>query len=196
MSATPRFEWFKDKAGKYRFRLKAANGEIILVGEGYSSKEALLNGIESVKKNAPKAKVVAIEEALKKLDENVSCLRRELQIVGMKVNGTADMIKKLSKEVATKEDVEEAKQLVLQNREIFIEGLNKSKDELKKTLDKKIGDKVKEGEKKVLWGILEKLSAAGGAVQFAEYVKRLIDFLNEKKILQIALPILIKIILG
>ena len=133
---------------------------------------------------------------MKKLDENVSCLRRELQIVGMKVNGTADMIKKLSKEVATKEDVEEAKQLVLQNREIFIEGLNKSKDELKKTLDKKIGDKVKEGEKKVLWGILEKLSAAGGAVQFAEYVKRLIDFLNEKKILQIALPILIKIILG
>ena len=56
MSATPRFEWFKDKAGKYRFRLKAANGEIILVGEGYSSKEALLNGIESVKKTPPKQK--------------------------------------------------------------------------------------------------------------------------------------------
>jgi len=30
----PVFEWYKDKAGKYRFRLKAANGEIIAVSEG------------------------------------------------------------------------------------------------------------------------------------------------------------------
>jgi uncharacterized protein YegP (UPF0339 family) len=54
----PVFEWYKDKAGKFRFRLKSANGEIIAVGEAYASKEGCVNGIESVKKNAPIAKVV------------------------------------------------------------------------------------------------------------------------------------------
>ena len=58
----PKFEWFKDKAGKFRFRLKAANGEIIAVGEGYNTKEACANGIESVKKNAPIAKIVEAKE--------------------------------------------------------------------------------------------------------------------------------------
>ena len=58
----PKFEWFKDKAGKFRFRLKAANGEIIAVGEGYNSKEACVNGIESVKKNASIAKIVEAKE--------------------------------------------------------------------------------------------------------------------------------------
>ena len=58
----PKFEWFKDKAGKFRFRLLAANGEIIAVGEAYSLKEACVNGIESVKKNAPIAKVVEAKQ--------------------------------------------------------------------------------------------------------------------------------------
>jgi uncharacterized protein YegP (UPF0339 family) len=54
----PVFEWYKDAKGKFRFRLKAANGEIIAVSEAYSSKDACVNGIESVKKNAAVAKVV------------------------------------------------------------------------------------------------------------------------------------------
>jgi hypothetical protein len=58
----PFFEWYKDKAGKYRFRLKAANGEIIAVSEGYVSKEGCVGGIESVKKNAPIAKIVEAKE--------------------------------------------------------------------------------------------------------------------------------------
>jgi len=58
----PIFEWYKDKVGKYRFRLKAANGEIIAVGEAYSSKESCVAGIESVKKNAPIAKIVEAKE--------------------------------------------------------------------------------------------------------------------------------------
>lgn len=58
----PKFEWFKDKAGKFRFRLKAPNGEIIATGEAYSSKDACVNGIESVKKNAPIAKIVEVKE--------------------------------------------------------------------------------------------------------------------------------------
>jgi uncharacterized protein YegP (UPF0339 family) len=49
----PVFEWYKDKNGRFRFRLKAANGEIIAVSEAYNSKEGCVKGIESVKKNAP-----------------------------------------------------------------------------------------------------------------------------------------------
>ena len=58
----PMFEWYKDKKGKFRFRLKAGNGEIIAVSEAYSSKDGCANGIESVKKNAPIAKVVEVIE--------------------------------------------------------------------------------------------------------------------------------------
>ena len=46
-----KFEVYKDKAGEFRFRLKAGNGQNILGSEGYSAKASCLNGIESVKKN-------------------------------------------------------------------------------------------------------------------------------------------------
>ena len=48
-----KFELYEDKAGEFRFRLKAGNGEIILVSEGYKQKASAENGIESVKNNAP-----------------------------------------------------------------------------------------------------------------------------------------------
>ena len=54
----PKFEMYQDKAGEYRFRLKARNGEIIGVSEGYTAKASCLNGIESVQKNAPEAEIV------------------------------------------------------------------------------------------------------------------------------------------
>ena len=54
----PKFVVYADKAGEFRFRLKARNGEIIAVSEGYKTKASCLNGIESVKKNAPDAEVV------------------------------------------------------------------------------------------------------------------------------------------
>lgn len=47
-----KFECYKDKAGEFRFRLKAGNGETILSSEGYSSKSGCDNGIASVRKNA------------------------------------------------------------------------------------------------------------------------------------------------
>jgi uncharacterized protein YegP (UPF0339 family) len=58
----PVFEWYVDKIGKYRFRLKASNGEMIAVSEGYASKQGCVDGIESVKKNAPIAKIVEAKE--------------------------------------------------------------------------------------------------------------------------------------
>ena len=55
-----KFELYVDKAGEYRFRLKAGNGETIAVSEGYSSKASALGGIESVKNNAPGAPTVEL----------------------------------------------------------------------------------------------------------------------------------------
>ena len=52
-----KFEIYKDKKGQFRWRLKADNNQVIASGEGYASKAGCKNGIESVKKNAPKAKV-------------------------------------------------------------------------------------------------------------------------------------------
>ena len=53
----PKFELYADKRGQFRFRLKAANGKIIAVSEGYTTKASCLAGIESVRKNAPDAQV-------------------------------------------------------------------------------------------------------------------------------------------
>ena len=49
----PKFEIYSDKSGEFRFRLKATNGQIIATGEGYVKLASCLNGIESIRKNAP-----------------------------------------------------------------------------------------------------------------------------------------------
>ena len=53
----PKFEVYEDKAGEFRFRLKATNGQIIAVGEGYKKKASCLNGIDSIRRNAPDAPI-------------------------------------------------------------------------------------------------------------------------------------------
>ncbi|MBQ8830390.1 MAG: YegP family protein [Oscillospiraceae bacterium] len=54
----PKFEVYTDKAGEFRFRLKATNGQVIAVSEGYKAMKSCLNGIESVKKNAQDSVIV------------------------------------------------------------------------------------------------------------------------------------------
>ena len=53
----PKFEVYADKAGEFRFRLKATNGQVIAVSEGYKALASCMNGIESVKKNAADATI-------------------------------------------------------------------------------------------------------------------------------------------
>ena len=60
-AANPKFEVYTDKAGEFRFRLKARNGEIIAVSEGYTAKASCLNGVESVRKNAADAQVEKLD---------------------------------------------------------------------------------------------------------------------------------------
>lgn len=59
----PKFEIYQDKAGEFRFRLKARNGEIVAVSEGYKAKASCKTGIESVRRNAPDAAITELTEA-------------------------------------------------------------------------------------------------------------------------------------
>ncbi len=54
----PVFELYEDKAGKFRFRLKAANGETIANSEPYASKKDLLDAVAKTRGIAPKAKTI------------------------------------------------------------------------------------------------------------------------------------------
>jgi uncharacterized protein len=53
-----KFEIYKDAKGEYRFRLKAGNGEVVAVGEGYATKSGAINGTEAVQRAADGAEVV------------------------------------------------------------------------------------------------------------------------------------------
>ena len=58
----PKFEVYLDKKGEYRFRLKAINGQIIAISEGYVKMASCMNGIDSVRKNAVDAPIEEVEE--------------------------------------------------------------------------------------------------------------------------------------
>ena len=57
----PKFEVYTDKGGEFRFRLKARNGEVIAASEGYKAKVSCLNGVDSVRRNAPDDAVEKLE---------------------------------------------------------------------------------------------------------------------------------------
>ena len=57
----PKFEVYTDKAGEFRFRLKATNGQIIATSEGYKSIYGCKNGVESVRRNSVEPKIVVVE---------------------------------------------------------------------------------------------------------------------------------------
>ena len=78
-----KFECYKDKAGEFRFRLKASNGETILSSEGYKGKGSCDNGIESVRKNA------AIAERFEKTETKGGKFRFNLKAGNGQVIGTS-----------------------------------------------------------------------------------------------------------
>jgi hypothetical protein len=81
-----KFEIYKDKAGEFRFRLKAdGNWEIILVSEGYTTKSSCENGIESVKENAPH------DERYDREDAANGEYYFNLKAVNRKIIGTSEM---------------------------------------------------------------------------------------------------------
>jgi uncharacterized protein len=52
-----KFEIYEDGKGEFRFRLKAANGEVVASGESYKTKSGVINGIDAVKRAAAEAEI-------------------------------------------------------------------------------------------------------------------------------------------
>ena len=52
-----KFEIYQDGKGEFRFRLKAANGEVVATGESYKTKSGVINGIDAVKRAAAEAEI-------------------------------------------------------------------------------------------------------------------------------------------
>ncbi|GAB3134516.1 YegP family protein [Tsukamurella serpentis] len=57
-----KFEVYEDNAGKFRFRLKAGNGEVVATGQGYTSRKGAHDGVAAVQRAAEGAKVVDVEQ--------------------------------------------------------------------------------------------------------------------------------------
>lgn len=72
----PKYQIYKDAADKFRFRLKAANGEIIAEGEGYESKEGCLNGIKVVRSSCD-AEIEDLSVPKETVQENVVPVKME-----------------------------------------------------------------------------------------------------------------------
>lgn len=56
-----KFEVYEDKSGKYRFRLKASNGQVVATGEAYETRAAAKKGCESVQRAADGAPIEETE---------------------------------------------------------------------------------------------------------------------------------------
>lgn len=81
MAKHPRFEIKKDRKGEFRFNLTAANGQVVLTSEGYKTKAACKNGINSVKKNCGDDKCFDRKVA-KNGKHYFALLARNKQIIG------------------------------------------------------------------------------------------------------------------
>ena len=59
----PKFEIYRDKAGRYRFRLLARNGQTIAAGAGYTTKENCRKGLESLRRQCAGAPEILVQSA-------------------------------------------------------------------------------------------------------------------------------------
>ena len=81
----PIFSIYQDAKEEWRFRLKAKNGEIIAIGEGYKTKQGCIKGVESVRKSTAEAMVMIGDE-----------------IISGKANSFTDTVKKFIHNVKSK----------------------------------------------------------------------------------------------
>ena len=71
------FEIILDSANKFRFHLKAGNGQIIAVSQGYGAKESAIKGIDSIKKNATIARIVDLTTTESAMPEHAKGIAQE-----------------------------------------------------------------------------------------------------------------------
>jgi len=99
----PKFVIYEDKAGEFRFRLQAANGQNILASEGYTTLAACKNGCASVVKNSAEAEIELPEE------KEEAPVKEEAPQAEKKAAAPKAEAKKEAKEEAPKAEVKEEK---------------------------------------------------------------------------------------
>ena len=80
-----KFEIYTDKAGEFRFRLKASNGQAILSSQGYKAKASCKNGIESVRKNSQN------DDLFERMESKSGKFHFNLKSANSQVIGTSQM---------------------------------------------------------------------------------------------------------
>ena len=120
----------------------------------------------------------------------------EVKPLRLRIEKIKGMIQKLSKEAATKRDLQKTEKLLIESQERLQTTLRENMKDLKKTLDRDIEKKVGRQKAKRFWVLLEKVATVSDIIDFAEHVRDLLIFLEKHKIIQIALPFVLKMIPG
>lgn len=120
----------------------------------------------------------------------------EMKLLRQRIDEIKGMIQKLSKDVATKTDLKRTQELLIKNQTRLQTMLKENMEDLKRTLGRDIERKVGKQKAKKFWELLEKVATISDIVDFAKHVRDLLIFLHEQKIIQIALPFVLKMILG
>jgi len=121
---------------------------------------------------------------------------QELELLRRRIGEIKDMIQKLSKEVATKKDLEKTEKMLVKNQEKLQTMLTENLADLKKTLGKDIEKKIGKKKAERFWKLLEKVATISDIIDFAKHVRDLLVFLHEQNIIQLALPFILKMIFG
>lgn len=120
----------------------------------------------------------------------------QLQRLELKVDETNQLMKRLSKTLATKEDLEKIEEVMLKNQQTLQDMLKRHMTDLKRKFEGEVEREVGKEKAGRFWILLEKISTISDVIQFAQYVKDFFVFLNENRILQVTLPFLLKMLLG
>jgi uncharacterized protein YegP (UPF0339 family) len=97
-----KFTVFLDKSKKYRFNLKASNGEIVASSEAYNTKKACLGGIKTIQKSAPIAKIIDLDPAAAEVKKTPGKTPGRKAAVKKPVEKTAAAKKPVAKKPAAK----------------------------------------------------------------------------------------------
>ena len=127
----PKFVIYEDKAGEFRFRLQAANGQNILASEGYTTLAACKNGCASVVKNSAEAEIELPEEEKEEAPAKEETPKAEKKAAAPKAE---------AKEEAPKAEVKEEKKAAAPVKEEKKEAPKAKKEPVSKKTGK--GNKV------------------------------------------------------
>jgi uncharacterized protein YegP (UPF0339 family) len=150
----PKFEIYADKAGEFRFRLKARNGQIIAVSEGYKTLKNCEKGIASVKKNAVGAKIEKAEKAMMK--KKMKEMKNKKAMLIKEKNKIMEKYSPIKKEFDIKTDLLYKKCDIIDKYKIELDKWDNEKNKTKNEMQQYLFD-IEEKNKEYIQVLSDKL---------------------------------------